>query len=169
MHRPQDDHPEHAFPTASPPAYQSASQAADQPTGSATDADGELVTVFQATSEFEANSMVVVLEDAGVRACTFGAGTLPSVRTLTTGEPARVPVQVARRDFEQAAALVAALPATAGEINWDEVDVGEPLPDARGDSIFTSPRFIRGMIFLLIFGFLIAAIGLGLEILARKH
>lgn len=169
MHRPQDDHPEHASPTASPPAYQSASQAANRPADSTADADGELVTVFQAASEFEANSMVVVLEDAGVRACTFGAGTLPSVRTLTTGQPARVPVQVSRRDFERAAALVAALPASAGEINWDEVDVGEPLPDARGDSIFTSPLFIRGMILLLVLGFLIAALGLGIEILARKH
>lgn len=134
-------------------------------------ADGspdELVTLLEATTEFEARSLVVVLEDAGIRAVAFGAGDLPSVPSLTTGRPRGVPVQVARGDFEAARTLVDELPVTAGAIDWDQVDVGEPVEEMRSRSFLSSPGFIRATIGVLVLGFLLAVAGVAIEVLSRS-
>jgi hypothetical protein len=128
----------------------------------------ELVPVIEAKTEFEAKSLVVVLEAAGIRAVTFGSGDLPSVPSLTTGRPRGVAVQVARRDRAAAERILANLPREADEIDWDAVDVGEPTEETRPASFLSSPGFIRFAIMLLLIGGLLTVAGAALELFGRR-
>jgi len=88
-----------------------------------------LVTVHEAAGEFEARTVVAVLEDAGIEAFVFPLANIPIPDPFRPGPLGRVPVQVAASDAERARAAIAAARDDAGRIDWDEVDVGEPTPE----------------------------------------
>jgi hypothetical protein len=83
-----------------------------------------LVTVHEATSEFEGRSIVALLEDAGIAAFVFPLADLPLADALR-GRRRVVRVQAAARDAERARSIVAERTRDAESIDWDEVDVGE--------------------------------------------
>lgn len=135
--------------------------------------DGEdLVDLCEAPSEFAARSLVIVLEDAGIRAVTFGAGELPNVPSLTTGQGRGVAVQVARRDLEAARQMLDDLPRRAEAIDWDAIDVGEPSPEevAVTEAAMArppSPALVRGLLVLGAIGLTLAIVGFLIELSRR--
>ena len=66
----------------------------------------QLVTLLTASSEFAANAIVIVLEDAGIEAFAFG--TVQGGLGFMLNSPATwgTPVQVRKEDLEQARAVL---------------------------------------------------------------
>ncbi|MBL9121796.1 MAG: hypothetical protein JNL80_17965 [Phycisphaerae bacterium] len=93
----------------------------------------DLVILCEAPNEFAARSLVIVLEEAGIPAHTFGAGQLPNIPNLTTGKARGVAVHVARGDEAEARELLEDLPQRASDIDWDAIDVGDPNGDPNSD------------------------------------
>jgi len=90
------------------------------------DAD-HLETLLVATSEFAANAVVVVLEDAGIEARAFGTiqgglGFPLGHHTLGWGTP----VQVRASDLESARNALEKARRDSVDIDWDSVELGEP-------------------------------------------
>jgi hypothetical protein len=132
-----------------------------------------MVVLCEVPSEFQARSLVIVLEDAGIRAFTFGAGELPHVANLTTGKVRGVTVHVARRDEPAARALLNELPTRTGEIDWDAIEVGEEEESERPDetkraSSFSSPSAVRILLVVAGLGLTLAVVGLLLELTRRQ-
>ena len=97
-----------------------------------------LVTLTKQPTEFRANIIVVTLRDAGIESRAFGTGTSwlglrlsPGIRGLSG-----VPVQVRRKDLQQAREVLNARLRESGDIDWNEVDVGAGEND---DSDSTTP------------------------------
>ncbi|MEM7227854.1 MAG: hypothetical protein AAF432_03470 [Planctomycetota bacterium] len=82
----------------------------------------DLVTIVTTETEFEAESLAVVLRDAGIDAFTFGSSfsALPVQQHWN-----RVPLQVRRRDAERAKARLDRVKQDSVDIDWDSVDLGE--------------------------------------------
>jgi hypothetical protein len=100
--------------------------------GPAHDSDDPLVEAAVAETEFAAQTKAAVLRDAGIDAIVFAAE-----RSWTGGvgiSPARrgVPVWVRTSDLERAQAALKQVIADSVDIDWDEVDLGEPEGDASG-------------------------------------
>lgn len=89
----------------------------DQP-----DAD-DLVTLMTAETQFQAGIIVAVLEEAGIKAFAFGAlnALYPISQRITP-----VVVQVRQGDLDAARAALQQNIADSVDIDWNEVDVGEP-------------------------------------------
>ncbi|MCI0363749.1 MAG: DUF2007 domain-containing protein [Phycisphaerales bacterium] len=93
----------------------------------------DLVTLVTRPTEFEANVLVAVLQEAGIKAFAFGA----LATTLHLGSRITpVPVQVRRADLERAKVALAQNVADSVDLDWDEVDLGEredrlPLVEGR--------------------------------------
>ncbi len=90
------------------------------------DAD-RLETLLVATSEFAANAVVVVLEDAGIEARAFGTvqgglGFPLGHHTFGWGTP----VQVRASDLERARHALDQARRDSIDIDWDSVELGEP-------------------------------------------
>jgi hypothetical protein len=86
----------------------------------------DLVTVLTCASEFEAETKIIVLKEAGIEAFSFGAvhGALPlSLKAL------QVPVQVRAGDADRARAVLAENKIESAGVDWDSVDVGEREDD----------------------------------------
>lgn len=92
----------------------------DGPITSAPD-PADLVTLQVADSEFEANTIVATLHEAGIEAVAFGATSAawPALGAV------RVPIQVRREDLERAKAAIKKTIADSVDLDWDEVDVGQ--------------------------------------------
>ena len=85
--------------------------------------NGDLVTLLTATSEFAANAIVVVLEDAGIPAVAFG--TVQSGFGLGHPLVFGTPVQVRRDDLELARTTLSQARRDSVDIDWDQVELGE--------------------------------------------
>jgi hypothetical protein len=92
---------------------------------------GPLATAVDAASEFEARTIVVVLEDAGIRAFVFPLADLP-IPDPFTGRARTVPVQVAAGDLERARTVLAENRRDAAQIDWDELGTDDPPPTPLG-------------------------------------
>ena len=90
------------------------------------DRNDDLVTLLTATSEFAANSIVIVLKDAGIEAFAFGSAQNIFGVTGMTGNLLNTPVQVRREDLERAKAALEANRIDSVDIDWNTVDVGTP-------------------------------------------
>jgi hypothetical protein len=104
---------------------------------------GAMPAAFEARSEFEAQCVRSVLEDAGI------ASVIPPTGQAVFGFPLRtggntVPVRVLPEDLSRARQVLAEARWTGKSIDWDEVDVGEVPPEVarvlRGDR---AGRWIR--------------------------
>jgi len=90
----------------------------------------QLVTITTATSEFVAQILVAILDDAGIDAFTFGStGTALGVTGQSTNPRWGVPLQVRRRDVDAAKAALQANRRDSVDIDWDMVDVGTPAEE----------------------------------------
>ena len=81
-----------------------------------------LIVVHSAKDEIEASLVVSALKEAGVHASMQGQHT-GSFRAENWSD---VLVVTRQQDFEAAKRIIDSMKPTA-DINWDEVDVGEPL------------------------------------------
>lgn len=88
-----------------------------------------LVTVCEANGEFEAQTLVAILAEAGIDAHVFPLATIPIPDPFRARAPGRMPVQVAAADLERATEAIAAARESAARIDWDEVEVGDPPPE----------------------------------------
>ena len=89
---------------------------------------GAMPAAFEARSEFEAQCVRSVLEDAGI------ASVIPPTGQAIFGFPMRtglntVPVRVLPEDLSRARQVLAEARWTGKSIDWDEVDVGEAPPE----------------------------------------
>jgi hypothetical protein len=116
----------------------------------------DLVTLTTRRTEFEAHTVVAILQDAGIEAFAFGA--VQTVLPLTSRLVA-VPIQVRKRDLDRARQAIQQNVADSVDLDWDEVDVGErvddlPLKDSRDMPIMAMLGYITAvlMVFLMIFG-----------------
>ncbi len=99
---------------------------------SAADDPDQLVTITSATSEFVAQILVAILDDAGIDAFAFGStGTTLGVTGQSTNPRWGVPIQVRRRDVDAAKAALQANRRDSVDIDWDMVEVGTPAEDGR--------------------------------------
>lgn len=113
------------------------------------DPDNPLVQAIMAESEFAAQTKAAVLEDEGIETYVFAAE-----RSWTGGlslDPLQngVPVWVRQSDLERAKHILAQRIADSVDLDWDEVDVGEPegeLPDAPASVNFSRLIAILGWI-----------------------
>src|SRR5687768_5330707 len=108
----------------------------------------ELVTLVVKPSEFEANTIVAVLEDAGIKAFAFSTmrAALPLNQPLTG-----VPVQVRRMDFDRAQRALKQNVADSVDLDWDSVDVGDrednlPLKTAQGMPPLIKAGFVAALL-----------------------
>ena len=92
-------------------------------------ASDDLVTLVTARTEFEASTIVALLQDEGIEAFAFGTAQQVFGITLSRGLRGTA-VQVREADEARAQEALARRRAEAAEIDWDEVDVGERLDDA---------------------------------------
>ena len=122
-----------------------------------TDRNDDLVTLLTATSEFAANSIVIVLKDAGIEAFAFGSAQNIFGVTGMTGNLLNTPVQVRREDLERAKSVLEANRTDSVDIDWSTVDVGTPDEQAR-----TSHTDGRPLMLTLGMAALIAALLCGL-------
>jgi len=122
-----------------------------------TDRNDDLVTLLTATSEFAANSIVIVLKDAGIEAFAFGSAQNIFGVTGMTGNLLNTPVQVRREDLERAKSVLEANRTDSVDIDWSTVDVGTPDEQAR-----TSHADGRPLMLTLGMAALIAALLCGL-------
>lgn len=115
----------------------------------------DLVTLTTADNEFAAGTLVAVLREAGIEAVAFDRVQMAG---LTDIKGARVPVQVRAADLERAQAALKQNVADSVDLDWDEVDVGEPeddLPIAHPHDERSSPRSMPLLIWI---GFVLAII-----------
>lgn len=122
-----------------------------------------LVTVFEAAGEFEAQTVVAVLADAGIEAHVFPLATIPIPDALRARPAGVMPVQVARADLERARAALAAAREAAANLDWDTVELGDPPPEVAA-SLGRSRS--RGRLRLLAIGLLALAAMIALAVVA---
>lgn|GEM_PF-1478474 len=86
-----------------------------------------LVTLVEVQSEFEARTIVAVLEDAGIEAFVFVLGNLGLPMPLSPGARG-IPVQVRQSTLEQSRVVLAECRKVGASVDWDSVDVGDEPP-----------------------------------------
>ena len=124
---------------------------------------GAMPTVFEARSDFEAQCVRGVLEDAGIRSVTVPAGQAIFGFPLRAGARG-VPVRVLPDDLSRARQVIAEARWTGRSIDWDEVDVGEMPPEvARMLARSRSDRWIRRA-FLAVAWIALATVVLGMAV-----
>jgi len=124
----------------------------------------DLVTLTVKPNEFAAESVVAVLDEAGIPAWTFGLGQA----ALPLGERLiGVPVQVRKADLERAKEALKQQVADSVDIDWDSVDVGERADDLPLTSRRRMPLMVRlgfvlavSLMVIMLLGAVIKAIGL---------
>lgn len=125
-----------------------------------TDRNDDLVTLLTATSEFAANSIVIVLKDAGIEAFAFGSAQNIFGVTGMTGNLLNTPVQVRREDLERAKSVLEANRTDSVDIDWSTVDVGTPDEQARASHTDGRPLMLTlgmaALIAALLCGLLLA-------------
>lgn len=87
--------------------------------------DIQLETLLVATSEFAANAIVIVLEDAGIEARAFG--TVQGGLGFPLGNNSQgwgTPVQVRSSDLDQARLVLEQARQDSIDIDWDTIDLG---------------------------------------------
>ncbi|MCL4212187.1 MAG: hypothetical protein HRU76_04505 [Phycisphaeraceae bacterium] len=91
----------------------------------------DLVILTHAAGEFEAQAKIIVLAEAGIDAAVF-PGEAAWLGTASFQQQRRgVPIWVRAEDRERAAAALERQIADSVDIDWDEVEVGEPDAETR--------------------------------------
>ena len=85
----------------------------------------DLVTLTTAASEFEAQAIVAVLQEAGIEAFAFGA---VQAWYPLAGQIA-VPVQVRQADVDRAEVALKQNVADSIDLDWNDVDLGQTEDD----------------------------------------
>ena len=116
------------------------------------DRNDDLVTLLTATSEFAANSLVIVLEDAGIPAFAFSPAQNVFGVTGMSGNLLNTAVQVRREDLDRARAALESNRIDSVDIDWDAIDVGEPVEQIR------APR--SGLPLMATLGMIVAVLAL---------
>jgi hypothetical protein len=102
-----------------------------------------LVRLISAPNEMEAGIIVATLEDNGIRATITGQTT----SGFRAEAPGWVQVLVAEEDVPRAEALLDKIDQGRDDVDWSQVDVGEPdhevLPDAGSVPWWISSAFWR--------------------------
>jgi hypothetical protein len=81
-----------------------------------------IVAVTSAANEMEAGVIVAALADAGIKATMDGSATAD----FRVGVPGQVEILVAKEDLERAKAVLAEDEDERDDVDWSQVDVGEP-------------------------------------------
>lgn len=117
---------------------------------------GDLVTVFEARSEFEAETIRAVLKDAGILSVALPSGSGVFGFPLTA-QGLTVPVRVLPHDYDRAREVLAHARFIGRSVDWDDADVGEMLPEVR--AVLEKPR---GMMWagkaMVVLGGIVAAV-----------
>lgn len=90
-----------------------------------------MVPLLEARSEFEARTIVAVLEDSGLEARVFVLGNLGLPHALTPGSGG-IPVHVRRSRIAQAQRVIEASREVGASVDWESVDIGDEPPSAPG-------------------------------------
>lgn len=85
-----------------------------------------LVPLTSARTEFEASTIAEALKSNGIAARVFAASANMLQAEVLSTDPIRVMVR--RQDLRRAADVLRAVRAESVDIDWDEVDVGNPEP-----------------------------------------
>lgn len=87
-----------------------------------TDQQPELVTLTNVDNEAEAKSLIGLFEDEGITVFINGGSDL----SLFGDEAGEVQLIVKKSDYDQASKLLEEIEAENSEIDWSQIDVGEP-------------------------------------------
>lgn len=115
------------------------------------------VTLLNAINEFEAGIIVDSLAEAGITAKALSMMAGDAYASPTTG--GRVPVMVRRDQLEAAKAAIEQRRSDSVDIDWAEVDVGDPvdggaLSGGRAKSLFIGAALVMIVLFVFwLFGF----------------
>ena len=119
------------------------------------DQDIHLETLLVATSEFAANAIVIVLNDAGIEARAFG--TIQGGLGLGAGADSQLfgtPVQVRSCDVERAQQVLDQARQESIDIDWDAVDLGTftetTAPPSRGMPLAAKIAFAATLLAILL-------------------
>lgn len=111
---------------------------------------GGMPTVHEARSEFEAECVRSVLEDAGIGSVVPPSGQGIFGFPLRAGG-ASVPVRVLPEDLSRARQVLAEARWAGKSIDWDDADVGEVPPEVQGE-LGRAARHRRIRRFVMAFG-----------------
>jgi hypothetical protein len=81
-----------------------------------------IVAVTSAANEMEAGVIIAALADAGIKATMDGAATAE----FRVGVPGQVEILVAKEDLERAQTVLRQDEDNADDVDWSQVDIGEP-------------------------------------------
>lgn len=87
--------------------------------------DDELVPLTSTPTEMEASIIVATLEENGIKATHSGDFTA----NMRIGVPDQVQILVAKKDLVHAREILKETEDDADEVDWRQVDVGEPEQD----------------------------------------
>ncbi|MBM4112243.1 MAG: hypothetical protein FJ253_02540 [Phycisphaerae bacterium] len=90
---------------------------------------------MEARDEFEARTIVAVLEDAGLEARIFVLGNLGLPHSLTPGSTG-IPVHVRRSKIAQARRALDASREVGASVDWESIDMGDEPPPTQARSPF---------------------------------
>ena len=116
------------------------------------DRDDPLVQVAVAETEFAAQTKAAVLHDEGIDAFVFSAERAWTGGLAIASTSPGVPVWVKESDLERAKSTLNQRIADSVDLDWDEVDVGEP------EQLDTSPPTSTLLALLTRGGFVIAGL-----------
>jgi Putative prokaryotic signal transducing protein len=81
-----------------------------------------IVAVTSAPNELEAGVIIAALADRGIKATMDGAATAD----FRVGVPGQVEILVAKEDLERARTVLQEDEDNEDDVDWSQVDVGEP-------------------------------------------
>ncbi len=120
--------------------------------------DGEnVVRLISVPTEMEAGIIVGALEEHEIRAAMAGVTTA----NFRAEAPGLVDILIAGHDLTRATQVLQTLHAEQGDVDWSQVDVGEPEDGEKAESAETedediSPSPIRVAVILLVIGATVA-------------
>lgn len=127
--------------------------------------DARLVTLRHAATEVEAESIRLVLDDAGVESWAFGAPIAMLGFSASANALGGIPVQVRLRDLDRAKQVLRDNSLSSASLDWDSVDVGEDDDEVRAVAD-TDPLVIAsGRLFVRV-GAVLAVVLLAVTVLA---
>jgi len=119
-----------------------------------------LVTLTVQPTEFHANTIVALLQDHGIEAHAFGTGTswLGLAMWANLGGLRGVPVQVQQKNLHAAQDIINKRKAESVDIDWDELDVGEPDKSSTQQSTTTRTPVLAQLSFVVAVAIVIVTI-----------
>ena len=134
---------------------------------------GAMPTAFEARSEFEAQCVRTLLEEAGISCVVVPSGTTIFGFPLRAGGPT-IPVRVLPEDLSRAKQAISEAKFVGRSIDWDEVDVGEASSDvahalSRSRRVRRRRMVVTAMVWIILLAAALSAVAALIRAVVGRH